>query len=288
MEMTPAAELALQQICDSVFPIGAYSHSYGLETYIQLDLVRDEATARAFLEAQVRYPLAYTELLSMRLAYGMAEELRGAAEGGLAVGEAAADFDAALGEAAAAGDAAHATDAALGEAAATGDAVRAGEAALAGIARLVDLEARLAALKTPREMREASERLAARFIRTVPDLAALGPRELAAFRAYAAARGSHAVTVSYGAFAALAGIDLVHLLRRYLYAQVSALTVTCVKSVPLSQMAGQRLIAGLRELEACAVERALTADESLLGLSMPGFDVRSIEHETLYSRLYMS
>ena len=271
MEMTPAAELALQQICDSVFPIGAYSHSYGLETYIQLDLVRDEATARAFLEAQVRYPLTYTELLSMRLAYGMAEELRGAAEGGLAVGEAAADFDAAL-----------------GEAAADCDAARAREAALAGIARLVDLEARLAALKTPREMREASERLAARFIRTVPDLAALGPRELAAFRAYAAARGSHAVTVSYGAFAALAGIDLVHLLRRYLYAQVSALTVTCVKSVPLSQMAGQRLIAGLRELEACAVERALTADESLLGLSMPGFDVRSIEHETLYSRLYMS
>lgn len=43
--MAPETELLLQQICDSVFPIGAYSHSYGLETYIQLDRVRDAETA---------------------------------------------------------------------------------------------------------------------------------------------------------------------------------------------------------------------------------------------------
>ena len=36
------------------------------------------------------------------------------------------------------------------------------------------------------------------------------------------------------------------------------------------------------------VEEALAAPEALLGLSMPGFDTRAIEHETLYSRLYMS
>ena len=83
-------------------------------------------------------------------------------------------------------------------------------------------------------------------------------------------------------------MDLEHLLHRYLYAQVSALVVTCVKSVPLSQTAGQELIIRSVPLQVAAVEHALTAGEELLGLSMPGFDVRCIEHESLYSRLYMS
>ena len=71
--MDAARELLLLQICDSVFPIGAYSHSYGLEIYIQLGLVHDEATAWEFVERQIRYPLSYTELLGMRLAYEAAQ-----------------------------------------------------------------------------------------------------------------------------------------------------------------------------------------------------------------------
>ncbi|MDU7968180.1 MAG: urease accessory protein UreF, partial [Paeniclostridium sordellii] len=31
----------LLQINDALFPIGAYSHSYGLETYIQKNIVKD-------------------------------------------------------------------------------------------------------------------------------------------------------------------------------------------------------------------------------------------------------
>lgn len=230
--MSPATEIVLQQICDSVFPIGAYSHSYGLETYIQLERVRDEATAWEFLAGQVRYPLTYTELLGMRLA-----------------------FDATAAE---------------------------------DLARVVDLEARLAALKVPAETRAASEKLAARFVRTTAGLGALGERGAATYRAYAAARPTHAVNAAYGVFAALAGMDLEHLLRRYLYAQVSALTVTCVKTIPLSQTAGQGLIARSIPLQVEAVHRALAAGDGMLGLSMPGFDVRCIEHESLYSRLYMS
>ena len=39
--------LSLFQLCDSNFPTGAFSHSYGLESYIQEDKVHDQAT---FLE----------------------------------------------------------------------------------------------------------------------------------------------------------------------------------------------------------------------------------------------
>ena len=36
--------LSLFQLCDSNFPTGAFSHSYGLESYIQEDQVHDQAT----------------------------------------------------------------------------------------------------------------------------------------------------------------------------------------------------------------------------------------------------
>lgn len=39
----------LFQINDALFPIGAYSHSYGLETYIQKNLVRDVDSAYEYL-----------------------------------------------------------------------------------------------------------------------------------------------------------------------------------------------------------------------------------------------
>ena len=71
--MSPASELLLQQICDSVFPIGAYSHSFGLETFIQLGHVHDAASAAAYVADQINYPLTYTELLGMRLGYEAAQ-----------------------------------------------------------------------------------------------------------------------------------------------------------------------------------------------------------------------
>ena len=228
-----ARELLLLQICDSVFPIGAYSHSYGLETYIQLGIVSDEDAAARYVDQQVRWPLTYTELLGMRLAY----------------------------EAAAAGD----------------------------LARVAQLEALMAAAKVPAECRDASRRMAARFCKTAASfLSGEAAERFSAYVGGAAARGSHMVNAAYGVFCALAGIDERELLRRYLYAQVSAMVVNCVKTVPLSQTAGQEILFASAPAQAEAVERALAADESLLGLSMPGFDTRSIEHETLYSRLYMS
>ncbi len=229
----PARELLLLQICDSVFPIGAYSHSYGLETYIQLGLVHDEATVARYVDQQVRYPLTYTELLGMRLAF----------------------------------EAAQASD----------------------LRRIEELEALMAAAKVPAECREASRRMAARFCKTAAGFLDGPAAEL--FSAYvgpAAARGTHMVNAAYGVFAAAAGIDLAELMRRYLYAQVSAMVVNCVKTVPLSQTAGQQILFASAAAQVAAVETALAAPESRLGLSMPGFDTRAIEHETLYSRLYMS
>ena len=53
----------LLQVNDALFPIGGYSHSQGLETYIQRGIVHDADTAREYITHKIKWNLAYTELL---------------------------------------------------------------------------------------------------------------------------------------------------------------------------------------------------------------------------------
>ena len=66
----------LLQVNDSLFPIGGYSHSYGLETYIQNGRIHDSATAEEYIRRRLRYNFLYTDLLAVRLAYEAARDQR--------------------------------------------------------------------------------------------------------------------------------------------------------------------------------------------------------------------
>lgn len=61
--------LSLFQLCDSNLPTGAFSHSFGLETYIQENLVTDQKTFYKWLQVYVHEQLIYTDGLSCRLVY---------------------------------------------------------------------------------------------------------------------------------------------------------------------------------------------------------------------------
>lgn len=64
--------------------------------------------------------------------------------------------------------------------------------------------------------------------------------------------------------------------------------LVCVKSVPLGQVAGQRLLLSLRpELEKAAQLAQGLADDELSNWS-PGLSLLSMQHEVQYSRLYRS
>ncbi len=61
--------LSLFQLCDSNFPTGAFSHSYGLESYIQEDLVHNQATFAEWLRVYLNEQLVYSDGLASRLVY---------------------------------------------------------------------------------------------------------------------------------------------------------------------------------------------------------------------------
>ena len=91
------------------------------------------------------------------------------------------------------------------------------------------------------------------------------------------------------AYAAVA-LDVPHeaALLGMLFSWAENQVLVCVKSVPLGQVAGQRLLLSLRpELQAAAEVAQCLADDELSNWS-PGLSLLSMRHEVQYSRLYRS
>ncbi|MGJ9459382.1 urease accessory protein UreF [Oceanobacillus sp. CF4.6] len=61
--------LSLLQLCDSNFPTGGFSHSFGLESYIQDETVYDDATFSKWLAVYLHEQLVYSDGLAARLVY---------------------------------------------------------------------------------------------------------------------------------------------------------------------------------------------------------------------------
>lgn len=66
--------LLLLQINSSVFPVGTYAHSFGLETYINEGKVESKEDCLSYLKSYLMNNFLYTDLLSMRIAYNHSTE----------------------------------------------------------------------------------------------------------------------------------------------------------------------------------------------------------------------
>jgi urease accessory protein len=66
------------------------------------------------------------------------------------------------------------------------------------------------------------------------------------------------------------------------------MVTNCVKLIPLGQQQGQALLFSIQPLIAELVPQSLQPNRELIGWCCTGFDIRSMQHERLYSRLYMS
>ncbi len=59
----------LLQINDALFPIGGYTQSYALETYVQKAIISNAVTAKKFIQSELETAMIYSELLPAQLAY---------------------------------------------------------------------------------------------------------------------------------------------------------------------------------------------------------------------------
>lgn len=162
------------------------------------------------------------------------------------------------------------------------------EASSAGaLETLLELDALVTASKAPMELREASRKLASRFAKTVSGLPGLCPAPV--WGEYLArSQGRMTYAVCYGGFCGACGLPRDEALLHFLYAQTSAMISCCVKAVPLRQTDGQSLLFRAQPLLDELLEEVSALDPDLVCLSTPGFDLRAMQHEDLYSRLYMS
>ncbi|THU40615.1 urease accessory protein UreF [Niastella caeni] len=228
--MNPAL-IRLLQLSDPALPVGGFSHSAGLETYVQLGIVKDAATAKAFV----------TGMLSQNIHY---------------------------------------TDAAIGSL--VYDAIASNQQG-----EIIQLDDLCTAVKLPKEMRQASQKLGMRLIKIFQPLCNNDWLNWYATAIQSKQASGH-YCIAFGIIAVALQIAKADALTGFYYNAAAGFVTNSVKLVPLSQQSGQELLFSLQQLIAELVQNNLQPDRELIGLCCTGFDIRSMQHEQLYSRLYMS
>ena len=226
------ALLTLLQINDSMFPIGGFTQSYGLETYVSLQRVHDTASAARYAENMLRYSVFYTDAALAGRAWDLCRKRK--------------DYR-----------------------------------------RLQSLDEWATAIKSAYEIRQASHKLAIRFLKLALELQPYPfcQKYLEAINGRQA--GGH-YAIAFGMYCQQAGIDRTAALTAFYYNTLNAIVTNCAKTVPISQTAAQKILHQLKP----AIEELVEAYPGLadedVGLCCIGQEIRCMQHEKLYTRIYIS
>lgn len=216
------------QIFDSLFPIGGFTLSNGLETLVQQERVTTPAELERYLHDYLHI-LLWNELGATYLACQMGEDTE----------------------------------------------------------QLIELDGLMAAGRSPSELRMGSKRLCQRFLKVQKRI-----QSTPCLRCYAELLkqercfGNHSIAV--GLFLRDLCIEPEQALVMYGYSLISTMVTNAVKLIPLSQLDGQSVLNRLFPAIERAAAKAQTVHLEQLGISGAGFDLCSMQHETLYSRIYIN
>jgi urease accessory protein len=223
--------LSLLQLSDPALPIGGFSHSAGLETYVQCGIVKDKVSAKEFIVNQLSHNIPFTDAAFVSLAYDAAEKNN--------------------------------------------------------IEALQLLDDECTAVKLPKEMRQASQKLGWRLMKIFSSLTSSS-----IIRVYREAIENNKVvghySIVFGLLSYALQLSKKDALTGFYYNAAVGMITNSVKLIPLGQQDGQEVLFSLRGLIEHLVEKSLEPDRKLIGLCCTGFDIRCMQHEQLYSRLYMS
>ena len=243
-------QLPLAQLCDSALPTGAFSHSFGLETYICEGVVDGEASFVSWLRALVSTQLTFSEGLGLRLAF----------------------------EAVAADD---------WEAIAHLDALLVAQAVPIQVRRAgVTMGRRM--LTIARLALEGTDggRLLSRYAALIDTGVTGNAGDTGGTKGSGGCRSHPAIVLAIAGYALAAPAAAVT--AAYLQSSVISLTQNAVRAIPLGQDAGQRAIASVRGDVRAAVRRIGDLDEMDLGAAAPGIEISQMRHERQRARMFMS
>ena len=152
---------------------------------------------------------------------------------------------------------------------------------------LLALDEKIAAAKAPREIREAGFKLGVRLLKIFArhEQAEILQNFQAALSRQQA-KGCY--PLAFGLVAACMGLDKAQALYAFYYNAAVGAVTNGVKLIPLSQMAGQDILFELRAPIAAAVAASMQPDPEWIGAATLAADIRAMQHERLYTRLYMS
>jgi len=223
--------LQLLQLSDPALPIGGFSHSGGLETYVQMGVVKDNKSAADYVRAMLSDNLSNNDGAFLSLAM----------------------------------DAAKKND----------------------LPVIFELDDMCTATKLPEETRQASVKLGARLLKIFMPL--LNNTLLNDYNNAIKLNKIHGhYSIAFALIAQTANIEKRDALFGYYYNASAGMVTNCVKLIPLSQQQGQEILFSLHDHIAKLAEKTIAPDVNMLGVCCTGFDIRSMQHERLYSRLYMS
>lgn len=160
-------------------------------------------------------------------------------------------------------------------------------AAQHGLVALYQLDRVLRAFKVPSELRQESQHTGQALLHA--SLALQPPPLVGEFLSQVQQQqtpGNHAVV--FGLVAQSLGLPEEATLQAYLYNVTAGLVAVALRLVPLGQTDGQRLLADLAPVLLSVLERYRHLTPDCAWSSTPGLDIRSMQHERLYSRLFRS